>query len=208
MMMTSRRNFLQHTAAGIGMVAVSRLLAAPHFNGTAKNVIFLYMPGGPSQIDLYDPKPELAKWHGKPLPQSLTKDLKLAFIKPTAAVVGEPRVFPLGGQSGTEISDWLPNLAKRADDLCLLRAVHTEAFNHDPGEMFLMTGHSQFGRPSMGSWVVYGLGSESKDLPGIRSAQLWNSAERGGKQLVCRISALVVSGDTVPRNGRTDPIPR
>jgi uncharacterized protein (DUF1501 family) len=164
---SSRRHFLQRTAAGIGMAAVSRLLGAPHFNGNAKSVIFLYMPGGPSQIDLFDPKPELAKWHGKALPQSLTKDLKLAFIKPTAAVAASPRVFARHGESGTQISDWMPNLAKRADDLCLLRAVHTEAFNHDPGEMFLMSGHSQFGRPSMGSWVVYGLGSDSKDLPGF-----------------------------------------
>lgn len=154
------------------MMAMARLLHAEggnarraHFKGTAKSVIFLNMPGGPSQLDLLDPKPELAKWHGKPLPLSVTKDLKLAFIKPTANVVASPRTFSPQGQSGTEVSDLLPNLARCADQLCLLRAVHTEAFNHDPGEMMLMTGNPQFGRPSMGSWVVYGLGSESQDLP-------------------------------------------
>lgn len=170
MSMPTRRQFLGRTAAGIGMMAVADLLRAEqgaHFPGTAKSVIFLYMPGGPSQLDLLDPKPELQKWHGKPLPASLTKDLKLAFIKPNANIVASPRTFARCGESGTEISDWLPHLAKRTDDICLLRAVHTEAFNHDPGEMVLMAGHMQFGRPSMGSWVVYGLGSESKDLPGF-----------------------------------------
>lgn len=156
------------------MMAMARLVHAEgdkarraHFKGTAKSVIFLNMPGGPSQLDLLDPKPELAKWHGKPLPLSVTKDLKLAFIKPTANVVASPRTFSPQGQSGIQVSDLLPNLAGCADHLCLLRAVHTEAFNHDPGEMMLMTGNPQFGRPSMGSWVVYGLGSESQDLPGF-----------------------------------------
>ncbi|HUQ94258.1 MAG TPA: DUF1501 domain-containing protein [Bryobacteraceae bacterium] len=172
--MPTRRQFLEQTAGGIGMMALARLLHAEkqsahrsHFKSTAKSVIFLNMPGGPSQLDLLDPKPELAKWHGKPLPLSATKDLKLAFIKPTANVVASPSVFSPRGQSGIEISDYLPHLAGCADDLCLLRAVHTEAFNHDPGELMLMTGHTQFGRPSMGSWVVYGLGSESQNLPGF-----------------------------------------
>jgi hypothetical protein len=166
--MTDRRQFLKNCAAGMGMMAVADLMGAePHHPAKAKSVIFLYMPGGPSQIDLFDPKPELTKWHGKPLPESLTKGLKLAFIKPSANAVASPRVFERHGQSGIEISDWLPNLARSADRLCMLRAVHSEAFNHDPGEMFLMTGHTQFGRPSMGSWALYGLGSESKNLPGF-----------------------------------------
>jgi hypothetical protein len=172
--MFSRRQILEKAASGIGLMAFARLLAAegrtilsPHRTATARNVIFLYMPGGPSQIDLFDPKPELAKWHGKPLPRSLTRDLKLAFIKPDAHAVASPRMFHRHGQSGIEISEWLPRLARRADDLCLLRAVHTEAFNHDPGEMMLMTGQPLFGRPSMGSWVLYGLGTESRDLPGF-----------------------------------------
>ena len=118
MSMPTRRQFLERTAAGIGMMAFADLLRAEqgaHFPGTAKNVIFLYMPGGPSQIDLLDPKPALQKWHGKPLPTSLTKDLKLAFIKPNANVVASPRAFTHCGESGTEFSDWLPHLSKRAD---------------------------------------------------------------------------------------------
>jgi hypothetical protein len=176
MILLPRRLFLRNTAAGLGMAALADLLRAdgnplhsrqPHFPATAKSVIFLYMPGGPSQIDLLDPKPELRKWHGKPLPSSLTEGLKLAFIKPNANAVASPREFQPRGKCGTEISDWLPHTAEVVDDLCVLRAVHTEAFNHDPGEMILMTGHMQFGRPSLGSWVVYGLGSESQNLPGF-----------------------------------------
>ena len=109
--------------------------AETHHAAKAKSVIFLYMPGGPSQIDLFDPKPELQKWHGKPLPESLTKGLKLAFIKPNANAVASPRVFEKHGQSGIEVSDWLPNLARSADRMCMLRAVHSETFNHDPGAM-------------------------------------------------------------------------
>jgi len=166
--MLNRRLFLR-AASGFGSLALADLRAGarPHFPGTAKSVIFLFMPGGPSQIDLFDPKPELRKWHGRPLPESATRHLKLAFIKPNANAVASPRVFARHGQSGAEISDLLPHTAACADDLCLLRAVHTEAFNHDPGELMLMTGSMQFGRPSMGAWVTYGLGSESQDLPGF-----------------------------------------
>ncbi|MBM3736674.1 MAG: DUF1501 domain-containing protein [Acidobacteria bacterium] len=142
-------------------------LAPTHFPASARAVIFLFMPGGPSQIDLFDPKPELRKWHGKPLPVEATKDLKLAFIKPNANAVASPRQFARHGGSGAEISDLLPHTARQADQLCIVRGVHTDAFNHDPGELMLMTGSMQFGRPSMGAWVNYGLGSESRNLPGF-----------------------------------------
>ena len=173
--MMNRRHFL-HAASGFGSLALADLIAAtgnplspkaPHFPASARSVIFLFMPGGPSQIDLFDHKPELRKWHGKPLPASVTKNLKLAFIKPNANVVASPRSFSRHGQSGAEISDLLPHLAGRADDLCIARGLHTDAFNHDPGELLLMTGGMQFGRPSMGAWVTYGLGSESSNLPGF-----------------------------------------
>jgi hypothetical protein len=175
--MMHRRHILR-AAAGFGSLALRGLLSAasganplaprqPHFAPTARSVIFLFMPGGPSQIDLLDPKPELRKWHGKPLPASATKDLKLAFIKPNANAVASPRQFTRCGQSGAEFSDLLPHLSKQADDLCIVRAMHTDAFNHDPGEMMLMAGSMQFGRPCMGAWVTYGLGSESRDLPGF-----------------------------------------
>jgi uncharacterized protein (DUF1501 family) len=118
-------------------------------------------------MDLFDPKPELRKWHGKPLPPSMTKDLKLAFIKPTAAVLGSPRTFQKYGQAGMELCDLLPHTASIADDLCFVRSMQSDQFNHHPGQLLLFTGHNQPGRPSMGSWALYGLGSESENLPGF-----------------------------------------
>lgn len=169
----SRRQFFRQSAAGIGSIALADLLRAdagekqPHFKPRAKNVIFLFMEGAPSQMDLYDPKPELSKWNGQPLPPSRTKDLKLAFIKPTASVLGSTFKFAPQGQSGMEISELLPNIGSIADDICLIRSMHSEAFNHHPGQLFLFTGHMIAGRPTMGSWINYGLGSESKNLPGF-----------------------------------------
>ncbi len=171
----SRRLFLRDTAAGIGTIALSQLLQKdgyaatrePHFKPRAKNVIFMFMEGAPSQMDLFDPKPELQKWHGKPLPPSMTKDLKLAFIKPTATVMGSPFKFGKQGQCGMEISELLPGLSSIADDVCLVRSMYSEAFNHHPGQLFLFTGSMIGGRPTMGAWVNYGLGSASDNLPGF-----------------------------------------
>src|SRR5690349_4216927 len=172
----SRRAFLRDCAGGIGMAALANLFAGegranpldakkPHFPAKAKNVIFLFMEGAPSQMDLFDPKPELQRWHGKPLPASMTKDLKLAFIKPTATVLGSKSEFRKYGECGMELSDLIPQMASCADDLCLVRSMYTEAFNHHPGQLFLFSGHMIGGRPSMGAWVTYGLGSESQNLP-------------------------------------------
>ncbi len=177
-MIQSRRGFLRNCVGGLGTIALADLLHGvtdtnplapknPHFPGKAKNVIFLFMEGGPSQMDLFDPKPELQKWHGKSLPPSMTKDLKLAFIKPTAAVLGSPRTFKPYGKCGTTFSDYLPYTAECADDICLVRSMYTDAFNHHPGQLLLMTGSVQFGRPTFGAWATYGLGSESKNLPGF-----------------------------------------
>jgi hypothetical protein len=127
----------------------------------------MFMEGGPSQIDLFDPKPELRKWHGKPLPAEMTKDLRLAFTKPDAAVLASPRTFKPYGQSGIEFSDFIPNIGSCADDLCLVRSMYTDAFNHHPGQLLLFGGSIQVGRPTMGAWVLYGLGSESQNLPGF-----------------------------------------
>jgi hypothetical protein len=178
----SRRDVLG-SLGGIGTAALAHLLAGdarsapgaapanplapkpPHHSGKAKNVIFLFQAGGPSQIDLYDPKPMLQKWHGKPLPPSMTKDLPFVFIKPDAKVLGSSRVFTRHGQSGIEYSDYIPNIGACADDLCLLRGMYTDAFNHHPGQALLFTGSTQFGRPTLGAWVSYGLGSESEELP-------------------------------------------
>ena len=179
-----RRDFLSSAAGGIGIAALANLLAddgraadmpvvnpfepkKPHFPGKAKNIIFLYMEGAPSQIDLFDPKPALAKWHGQSLPPSLTKDLKFAFIKPNAKVLGCNRPFSSTGKaapnSATGWIAWKPI----ADDLCVIRSMHTDAFNHQPADMILFTGHMLPGRPTLGSWVLYGLGSESRNLPGF-----------------------------------------
>jgi len=178
----ARRSFLNTAGLGIGAMALEHLLGrdgyaaepanplapkAPHFKPRAKNVIFLFMEGAPSQMDLFDPKPELRKWHGKPLPPSMTKDLRLAFIKPTAAVLGSSFEFKKHGQCGMELSELLPHTAACADDICLVRSMHSEAFNHHPGQLFLFTGHMIGGRPTMGSWINYGLGSESRNLPGF-----------------------------------------
>src|SRR3982751_3854041 len=163
----SRRRFFRNCAGGIGIAALAQLLEQdgfgaantiadplapkkPHFPATAKNVIFLFMEGAPSQMDLFDPKPELRKWHGKPLPPSMTKDLKLAFIKPTASILGSPREFKPYGQCGMELSDILPHTATCADDICLIRSMQSEAFNHHPGQLYLFAGHMIGGRPTMG----------------------------------------------------------
>src|SRR3954452_5341331 len=178
----SRRDFFRRCAGGIGTIALAELMRKegraavpvsplapkpPHFKARAKNVIFMFMEGAPSQMDLFDPKPELNRWNGKPLPPSRTKDLKLAFIKPTATVLGSDFKFEPRGQCGMELSELLPHISSQADDICLVRSMYSEAFNHHPGQLFLFTGHMIAGRPTMGAWVTYGLGSESQNLPGF-----------------------------------------
>ncbi|MBN9120112.1 MAG: DUF1501 domain-containing protein [Planctomycetes bacterium] len=137
----------------------------PHFAGKAKAVIHLFMAGAPSQLDLFDHKPELARLEGKPLPPEVIKGQRYAFIRPDAAVLGPRFKFARHGKSGTELSEVLPHFAKVVDDVCILKAVHTDQFNHAPAQIFFNTGFGQPGRPSMGSWVVYGLGCETKELP-------------------------------------------
>jgi hypothetical protein len=172
----TRRDFFLKCGGGLGMMALAQLAQADqnplaprksHFPAKAKNVIFLFMEGGPSQIDLFDPKPALQKWHGTPLPPSMTKDMRLAFTKPDAAVLASPRVFTPHGQCGTEFADWIPNIGSCADDICLVRSMYSDAFNHHPGQLLLFGGSIQVGRPTMGAWVLYGLGSESQNLPGF-----------------------------------------
>ena len=175
----TRRDFFRQITGGIGIAALSNLLAqdtapsqddplaarAPHFAPKAKNVIFLFQEGAPSQIDLYDPKPALVKWNGESLPPSLTKDLQLAFVKPDAKVFASERKFQRFGKCGTEFSDYIPHIAANADDICLVRSMRSDAFNHHPGQALLMSGSTQFGRPTVGAWLSYGLGNESRELP-------------------------------------------
>src|SRR5205814_3625605 len=137
----------------------------PHYPPRAKRVIHLFMAGAPSQLELFDNKPELSKLEGKPLPPSVIGGQRYAFIRPDAAVLGPRYKFNKFGQSGAELSEMLPHLSKIVDDICLIKSVRTDQFNHAPAQILLNTGFSQPGRPSMGSWVTYGLGSETSDLP-------------------------------------------
>ncbi len=180
-----RREFLRGVAGGIGMAALGNLLTAdgltaaslhnvnplaskePHFAPKAKHIIYMFMEGGPSQYELFDPKPALEKYDGQSLPPSMTKDLKLAFIKPTAKVMASRFKFHPYGQCGMELSELAPHLGSVADEITLIRSMHTDAFNHHPGQLLLFTGSIQFGRPTLGAWTLYGLGSESQNLPGF-----------------------------------------
>jgi len=179
----SRRNFLATAASGIGTLALANMLRdegliaaeaadplaprAPHFAPKAKACICFYLEGAPSQIDLWDPKPKLNELNGQKLPESMTKNVRFAFIqKETARLLGSPRKFTKHGQCGMELSDFLPHLGTCVDDMAFIRSMHTESFNHHPGQLAMCTGVPNFGRPSMGSWLNYGLGSESKNLPG------------------------------------------
>ncbi len=137
----------------------------PHFPATAKAVIFLFMQGGPSHIDTFDPKPLLRKLHGKPLPASATAGLQLQFTKSDAAVLGSPQTFTRCGKSGLEVADTYPHLQTCADDLAVIRSCHHDSFNHAPAQYMMSTGFARMGRPSVGSWVTYGLGSVSENLP-------------------------------------------
>jgi hypothetical protein len=137
----------------------------PHFTARAKHVIYLHMIGGPSQLDLFENKPELIKRDGEKCPEELTKGKRFAFIGDNLTLSGSTFKFQKHGKGGIELSELLPNLARVADKICVLKSVHTEEINHAPAQMFLHTGFGRGNRPSVGSWVTYGLGSESTDLP-------------------------------------------
>ncbi|MDA1161746.1 MAG: DUF1501 domain-containing protein [Planctomycetota bacterium] len=180
----ARRYFLRDCGYGLGKIALAGLLASgtrhaaraaipdsplavrtPHFPPTAKRVIHLFMTGAPSQLELFDQKPLLKKLEGKPLPPSVIGDQRYAFIRSDASVLGPRFAFSKHGECGAEISDMLPHLAKVVDDICLIRSVHTDQFNHAPAQLFFNTGFGQPGRPSLGAWALYGLGAETDNLP-------------------------------------------
>jgi hypothetical protein len=138
-----------------------------HIAPKARACIFIYLEGAPSQLDLFDPKPKLNELHGQPLPESLTREVRFAFIqKESAVLMGSPRKFRRHGQCGMEWSDLLPHLAECSDDIAMVRSMHTDAFNHHPGQLMMNCGAPLLGRPSMGAWLTYGLGSPSQNLPG------------------------------------------
>lgn len=181
----TRRHFLRDCQVGVGKIALASLLAGgspaalsaaanstspfaplpPHFPAKAKRVIYLFMAGAPSQLDLFDYKPKLAELEGQPIPPSVIQGQRYAFIQPDAAVLGPRFKFGRHGESGAEISEMLPHLAKVVDEIALTRSVHTDLFNHSPAQLFVNTGSGVPGRPSMGAWLSYGLGSEANDLP-------------------------------------------
>ena len=192
--LSHRRRFLRDSACGLGSIALSLLLAEdghpadaadplrqrePHFEPTAKNVIFLFQAGGPSQLDLLDPKPSMRRWDGQPLPDSLAGDLELAFIKPDAKIWASPRRFDRHGESGLAVSELLPHTAGCVDDLCVVRSMTTDQINHHTGQLMMACGTPFVGHPSMGAWVAYGLGSESRDLPGFVVLNSGSGADAG-----------------------------
>jgi uncharacterized protein (DUF1501 family) len=174
----SRRWFLHECGVGMGALAVHSLLGraaaaqqdplaprAPHFKARAKNVIYLFMAGAPSHLELFDPKPELARLSGTLPPPDLLKGYRAAFINPNSKLLGPKFKFARHGKSGAELSELLPHLAGVVDEIAIVKSMATDAFNHAPGQIMMNTGAQQFGRPSFGSWVTYGLGSESRNLP-------------------------------------------
>jgi hypothetical protein len=179
----TRRHFLQTSQLGFGAVALSSLLAdaasgessvvnplapkKPHFGAKAKRVIYLHLTGSPPHLDLYDYKPELVKHDGQPCPEEFTKGKRFAFTSGTPKLLGTPRTFAQHGQGGVWLSDAIPNLHSVADEMCVIKSMFTEQFNHAPAELLLYTGSARSGRPSLGTWVTYGLGTENENLPGF-----------------------------------------
>ena len=167
----TRRYFFSRTATGLGIPALASLLNAeafPNFPAKAKRVIYLFQSGGPSQMELYDEKPRLKEFAGTNLPESVRRGQRLTQMSASQTsfpVVPSKFGFATAGKSGARIGELLPFTQQIADDICIVRSLHTEAINHDPAATFLMTGAQIAGRPSLGAWLAYGLGSESKDLP-------------------------------------------
>jgi hypothetical protein len=199
----TRRHFFHDCGIGVGAMALSTLLAResrgadaslptrkdalapkkPHFPAQARAVIYLFMAGAPSQLELFEPKPKLNELHGQKVPDSFTKGKRFAFIKGDAKLLGSARKFAKAGQCGMDVSELLPYHRQIADDVCWLRGMKTDVFNHGPAKCFINTGSSQFGRPSMGAWATYGLGSESDSLPGFVVLQSGPRGPRGGASL-------------------------
>lgn len=167
------------------------------------------MAGAPSQLELFEPKPELNKLSGQKVPESFTKGKRFAFIKGDAKLLGTVRKFSKAGQCGMDISELLPFHKEVADDLCWVRGMKTDVFNHGPAKCFVNTGSPQFGRPSMGSWLTYGLGSESDSLPGF--VVLQSGPRRAARRRVAlrlRLPAQRPPGRALPEGREPDPRPR
>ncbi len=223
----TRRHFFSRCSMGLGSLALASLMgqrsqaanpASPtdsmavrpgHHPARAKSVIFLFMAGGPSQLEMFDWKPELARLHGKPIPDSFLQGKRFAFMdssfKNRSTLLGPKRVFRQHGRSGAWVSDLLPHTAQIVDDITIVKSCQTNLFNHAPAKLFMNTGSGQFGRPSMGSWLNYGIGSESQDLPGFVVLQSGPRGPRGGA-VNWGSGFLPTSFQGVPLRGQGDPI--
>jgi len=221
---STRRHFFGQCGVGLGSMALASLLsddaksntvlpdpqnplvARPaHFPAKAKRVIFLFMAGGPSQLELFDHKPKLQELHGQVIPPEYTKNRRFAFIKGDAKLLGTRRKFSKHGQCGAELSELLPHLSHVVDDICIVKSMATDVFNHGPAKLFMNTGSSRFGMPSMGAWLTYGIGSESRDLPGFVVLQSGPRGPRGGNPL-WGSGFLPTTYQGVPFLGGSEPI--
>ena len=220
----TRRHFFRNCGIGLGQIALASLMSEglagaahaanlptrptiprpPHFPATAKRVIYLFMAGAPSQLDMFDHKPRLFELEGKPLPPSVIKGQRYAFIQPDAAVLAPRFKFARYGRSGAELSEVLPHLAGVVDEIALVRSVHTDLFNHSPAQIFVNTGSGVPGRPSMGSWLSYGIGSEADDLPAF--VVLKSGGSLSGGAAMWSSGFLPSTHQGVPFRGQGDPI--
>ena len=226
---TTRRHFFGRCALGLGSIALGSLLSdelfaaepqprdmsnplaprAPHFPGKVKNIIYLFMAGGPSQLELFDFKPKLQELNGQPIPESFVKDKRFAFMdtfsKERPKLLGSRRKFSRHGKSGGWVSELFPHTATIVDEITLIHSCATDVFNHAPAKLFMNTGASQFGRPSMGAWITYGIGSDSKDLPGFVVLQSGPRGPRGGS-VNWSSGFLPTAYQGVPLRGQGEPI--
>lgn len=224
----TRRQFFSDCGIGLGKIALGSLLAQQfphsalhastdsgaqqsatvsaglHFPAKAKRVIFLFMAGAPSQLELFDYKPKLVELEGKPIPPEVIMGQRYAFIQPDAAVLGPRFKFARHGESGLELSEMLPHLAKVADDIAVVRSVHTDQFNHSPAQLFLNTGSPIPGRPAIGSWLSYGIGNESQNLPAF--VVLQGGGSLSGGAAMWGAGFLPSSHQGVPFRNQGDPI--
>jgi uncharacterized protein DUF1501 len=222
----TRRHFFGRCALGLGSIALASLLnerralgadaaalpnpmapKQPHFSPRAKNIIYLFMAGGPSQLELFDYKPKLIELNGQPIPESYIEGKRFAFMGSShgTKLLGTRREFRRYGQSGMWVSEMFPHTATIVDDVSFVMSCATNLFNHAPAKLFMNTGSGQFGRPSIGSWVTYGIGSESLDLPGFVVLQSGPRGPRGGA-VNWASGFLPTSYQGVPLRSQGDPI--
>ena len=219
----TRRHFFQDCGVGLGKIALASLATgafsspshaakndspfaprAPHFPAKVRRVIYLFMAGAPSQLDLFDYKPKLVELEGKPIPPSVIMGQRYAFIQPDAAVLSPRFPFAKHGECGAELSSMLPHLAEVVDDVAIVRSVHTDLFNHSPAQLLFNTGSGIPGRPSMGAWLNYGLGCEADDLPAF--VVLKSAGNLSGGAAMWGAGFLPSTYQGVPFRSQGDPI--